>query len=209
MKNKDAFLITKDANIILYGAASIGYLMYNVLSGAGYRIVGFCDKRATEIREYMGLPVWDIGSIPYSPEECVIIVSVKNVFEHSAIANQFVEKGFFQIVFKPYAELIGCATKEQLTIGKAYDAILKREWIGPVELPYTYESRLHLNRDYAIAYESGNEVIARIPIMFIYTNNYQGSPMEKGGYQYPSPFHPYIVFPLLAGRRGKYGGLFK
>ena len=48
--NAESFVFSSRSEIILYGASSIGHLMFEKLSSAGYKIAGFIDKRAEEIK---------------------------------------------------------------------------------------------------------------------------------------------------------------
>ena len=49
---------------ILYGAASIGNIAKQSLENCGIEVLGYIDKRAFELQEYNGLPVWELETIP-------------------------------------------------------------------------------------------------------------------------------------------------
>ena len=46
--NDKTFEFSKKTNIILYGAASIGHLIFENLTYKGYNVIGFIDQRANE-----------------------------------------------------------------------------------------------------------------------------------------------------------------
>ena len=52
----------KGRKILIYGAASYGKRIYKRFIANGYEVAGFIDKRADEIREFMGVKVINLES---------------------------------------------------------------------------------------------------------------------------------------------------
>lgn len=96
--------ISKKTEIILYGASAMGIIGYNSLSIINnFNVVGFIDKRAGEINEQFGLPVWDIDKVPIDYNErhkFIVVVCVKNVFDHKDIVVNLQKIGFRYFIFK-------------------------------------------------------------------------------------------------------------
>ena len=88
---------------ILYGAAAIGDLVKDSLEKNGLEVIGYIDKRASELSEYNGLMVWSIEEVPqeYIDAEVNVYISVKNVFEHEKIALLLRKRGFTKIIYAP------------------------------------------------------------------------------------------------------------
>lgn len=171
MRNK--FTTDTNTKIILYGAASIGLIMYGNLKKQGYHILCFIDKRAEEIKEIEGVPV-------YLPEDAyiqgcdktntVIIVSVKNVFEHDKIAHSLRKLEFKNLIYKSGVILNGEENPDLLQLSKAYDAILQEQEIPPV-LPVSEEIVLYTFRDYSTIVVLDDESrITYVPVELIFTN---------------------------------------
>lgn len=119
MKNESFYTLEKK-DIVLYGAATMGCIYYEKIYKIGFNIIGFIDQRGKEIKEIYGLPVFSLENAEFS-KDVVIFIAVKNVFEHTKIANELVEKGYTNIIFRPYNCLIGQGTDEEKQINKMYD----------------------------------------------------------------------------------------
>lgn len=189
----EAYHITKETPILFYGAAAIGKLMFDKFSDKGFTIVGFCDKRADEIQTYMDLPVWELGKIPYSASDLVIVIAVKNVFEHDEIVKKLLSYGFDRIIFKPYLTIIGSAQPYQIKIGNCYDQILRNDIWDFSSVPIIEQWSAHGQKDYALISYKEDLVIAYIPVEFIFTNNYKDE-MEKWGNVNIMAFFTHIQF---------------
>ena len=114
----DEFILSKRSHFILYGAASLGSVLYKKLKQHGANIDAYIDQRAEEMHELMGLPVYGLTEVAnhLDVKNAVVIVSVKNVFEHTRIAAQLSELGFHNLLFKPYPVLQGKGTAEECLI---------------------------------------------------------------------------------------------
>lgn len=178
------FLFSKESKIILYGAASIGHIMFLGLSEAGYQVIGFIDKRAEEIKEYLGRPVWLLTDVPgdiKNNPDTVVFVSVKNVFEHQTVAEQLTENGFYRIVYKPYHILIDDATEKDKRMDMAYEQIFQGHPKEGIRIDVSEKTGAEYEKDYAVCRQGHADTVALIPVDFIYTNDYHNTEMEKWG----------------------------
>lgn len=166
---------------ILYGAASIGNEAKNALEKCGGKVVGYIDKRAFELTEYNGLPVWGINDVPskYVNSNMIVFLSVKNVFEHEKIAGDLKERGFSNIIYKPYNVLLGYGSKEENDIARLYDRLFNGELTEDFIIPRTNSKKA--GYDFAKICEKDKVVTAYIPTEFIFTNNYESAEMKRWG----------------------------
>ena len=181
--NDKTFEFSKKTNIILYGAASIGHLIFENLTYKGYNVIGFIDQRANELSSFIDRPVWALEEIPIellNNTNTIIIISIKNVFEHEEIVKQIISKGIFNIIYKPYNILQGGGSDYERKISKIYDAILNNQFNEIYVIPQIRAIKYEC-KDYALIKEIDDFVLAYIPVEFIFTNNYINSPMEKWG----------------------------
>ena len=165
------FLFDKSSNILLYGAASIGTIFHDILTSGGYRIDGFMDSRAFEIRCFKNLPVWNPEDVPGELDEYVVIISVKNVFEHSSIAKGLVGHGFRNIIYRPLSVIRGNGTAEEKLLNAAFDSIERKKLDDiPSSLPISCSLSGHKFSNRAIICDEGEQLVARVPVKLIYTN---------------------------------------
>ncbi len=180
---QEEIIVSKRSPILLYGAASIGSLMYDRLTDAGYTVIGFLDKRGDEIGRFCGLPVWTPDTLPdklKKDETLVVFFSVKNVFEHDAIARFLTKAGLKRLIFKPRGVLVHAPAPWETQMDAAYTSLFDGEWRDelPVPLPRLYDL---YGRDNALIDETNETVTAWIPVDFVFTNDYHDSGMEKWG----------------------------
>lgn len=170
MKSNNIKLINRKTPIIIYGAAGNGMRGYYFLKTINkYNVVGFFDKRASEIGTQYNLPVWNLGDYtPFDKEEVVVCVCVRNVFDHVNIVNSLISNGFKYIIFKPLTK----SSFDLDAIERNYDRIFREKDddeyfdLEPIcKLGYleAYECK-----DYAYISEVDGMITANIPFEFIY-----------------------------------------
>ncbi len=166
---------------ILYGAAAIGDLVKDSLEKNGLEVIGYIDKRASELSEYNGLMVWSIEEVPqeYIDAEVNVYISVKNVFEHEKIALLLRKRGFTKIIYKPYSVLMGHGNEAENRIAKIYDCLFAGEKLEHFVIPQAEKGKECYN--FAEISESGDKVTVYIPTEFIFTNDYGNTAMAKWG----------------------------
>lgn len=184
MKNKYSiyFKIKRETPIIIYGAASAGLKGYHSLRVLNYyNVIGFMDKRSDEIKYQYGLPVWNIDSIlPYNKKELLVVVCVKNVFEHKKIANQLIKNHYNNIIFKPIQIMKQETEVNYDAIDKNYNRIFNdanpnmKYDLEPIPLLENIE--IYNYCDYAIISRNSDAVIANMPLsdIFVKMGNQEG-----------------------------------
>lgn len=172
---KDKFFIYSNTNIILYGAASIGILTYQALAKKKIKVVGFIDQRAYEIIERYTMPVWSIDNIPtyIDKKNVVVIVAVKNVFDHDEIVLKLKECGFENILYKPSAVIAGYGDSKTISISTAYDNILNG-LACDFPIAKTFEIQRQKLVDNGVKIDLGQYKVCMIPTELVYTDFYNG-----------------------------------
>lgn len=167
------YSLKKNDKIIIYGAATTGAILYKNFIEANLDVIAFIDKRADETPLYYELPVWTLEQLRKylcHNQDVVIVIGIKNVFEHEKIARKIYEIGGKRIVFRPYKELNGQGNEEDKAINQLYSNLLSGICAGigyEISGIENYEIK-----DSAIIEISENYVIANIHIFYIFTDNY-------------------------------------
>lgn len=175
MKYGEKYQIDRNSQIILYGAATTGAILYRNFVEQGYRVTAFIDKRADEVDSYYGLPVISLQEVERgfkTISKAIVVIAVKNVFEHEKIAKELWQAGCDKIVFRPYAVVNGSGEQQDCLLNQAYDNILKGEF--QCELYSISGFDKAVLQDQAAIYEDENgDVIANIPIYDVWTDDYE------------------------------------
>lgn len=101
---KEEKTLDEAKHIVIYGAGFVGRSMFLRLSKR-YKIDCFAVTRRKEReREFLGIPIEEIGEIKYSPDDTAVIIGVGDSGNNQDdIVNTLQELGFKQIVF-PFIE---------------------------------------------------------------------------------------------------------
>lgn len=170
------FSVSENRNIVIYGAATSGKIVYDILKKNQIDIIAFIDKRADELDELYGKRI--VGSIDdisdLDKADCVVIIAVKNVFEHSKIAGTLLKSGINCILYKPYTVLIGEGTEDEKTISDCYDCLLSNQMEKLSHIPKTKDISAYVCKDSALIKEEEDYVWARVPTCLIYANKTEG-----------------------------------
>lgn len=172
------FLFDKGSPIILYGAATIGCMLDDHLTSLGYQIKGFMDLRAEEIGNLHEKTVFQPDDESLS-RDYVIIVAVKNVFEHSRIADDLAERGFKRLIYRPYVCLKGQGDEIENQLNDAYDSLtdFKGDSI-PFEgqLPLSQFPVHSLLKMSGVLAEEKSMITAYIPITMLFSDKTPQAP---------------------------------
>lgn len=203
----DEFRFDSTTPILLYGAAAIGNIMHENLLQQKFRVTGFIDKRAYEMTEFRGLPVYHIDDARLTPKDRAsvsVIVSVKNVFEHEQIAAKLIKQGYENIIYKSKSVLNNYGSEDRIALSTLYDDILANKKIAEQNLSKTKYTILNEYKDHALILENeeGNYVIANIPLEYIYTNNYSENESKWGNVNIMAFFTHLGFFRFLSGNIG-------
>lgn len=163
------FIFDKHAKIIIYGAATAGSRLVDRLEKMQIEVQGFIDKRAYEISDLKGYPVWAINEkelLQSIKDDTVIVIAVKNVFQHKFILKQLVKNtGCQKYIYLPVEE-----EKDSNLMKKAYDDLL----YGKIEFPYTLETveKVYINKFERADNRKveGDEVIIHVPVGTVFSN---------------------------------------
>lgn len=164
----------KGKKVIFYGAASIGTIMLPQFRNAGFDVIGFIDKRAKEMPSFMHRPVYSIDDRALDSmlsDDFVVIISVKNVFEHSNIANALINRGFHQIIFRPNASLEGYGNELQNKLNDAYSLVENEKYDEAKGIPCSEVKEPFVPRDSAIIDGDNDQVVAYLPIDMLFSDN--------------------------------------
>lgn len=120
------FVFDQQSLVWIYGAGAGGTLLYKKMNENGYQIQGFIDQRAEEMKKVYHLPVYSLEQWVQQnfSKQIIMIVSVKNVFEHSRIARTLLQHGVRNIIYKPYAVLKGNITQESKKLFEIHDRVI-------------------------------------------------------------------------------------
>lgn len=167
--------ISEDKKFVIYGAAAGGKVVFEKLEKCGKTVIAFIDRRADELNDFFlgGVPVFSPDAIPaglISNDDTVVIISVKNVFEHTSIANALFTLGARTIIYMPRSVLEHNATDIQMQIGDLYNRILNGEWDGKGKIPVLDIKEQYQFEDICLIKQENGMVWARIPVEYIFIN---------------------------------------
>lgn len=172
-----SFLLNKEKEYLIYGAGGNGLKLITVFKEKGYYLKGFIDKRASSLGNVRGEKVWNLDTLkellPES-DDLVIIITTKNVFEHTDIAYKLAEMGFDQCIYKPLPVLKGYSDEKLEKISMAHDVFMinidipKEQILAKTNLNYKmyYKDRLMISQN------AEKEVLTWMPLelLFNYKN---------------------------------------
>ena len=168
---KDFNLI--DKKIVIYAAGGVGRAAYTNLMEMGLDIYGFVDMRAELIKYAMGKPVLSIKQVRELDDKdaFLIIITLRNVFEHNRVANMLLSEGFSNLIYKPISILRGdYSDKKNITISDAHDSILIYKTIPGYSIAKTNASILNYFHNDALISKSDCGIKVYIPSELLYTN---------------------------------------
>ncbi len=168
-----SFLLDKEKEYLIYGAGGNGLKLINIFKEKGYKLKGFIDKRASTLGAVRGEKVWDVDTLKEllpEADDIVIILTTKNVFEHTDIAYGLAMMGFDQCIYKPLPVLKGYSDEKLEKISMVHDIFMvnidfpKEQMLSKVNLNYKmyYKDRLMASQN------SEEEVIAWMPLELIF-----------------------------------------
>lgn len=163
----------KDKKIILYATGGLSCKVEKLFKENGREIEVYIDRRAKDIQFFHDKKVFSINEAEESlqeKDEYVVIITTKNVFEHSKIATELRRKGFINIIYKDYGVLQGRKEKAIVSIDNAFENILNQNCIPENEIETIEDSTLNLICDEAYIREENGMTYAYIPANMIFTN---------------------------------------
>ena len=168
-------------SILIYGAATTGRIFFEILQKHGLGVSAFIDQRADEIPSYLGLEVLSVGEAKerfllergtHVNGQAVVIVAVKNVFEHERIARRLYRVGFRVLLFRPEKCLYGQGNNEENALNCCYDIFQSGNIPDKIQSVMDFDDDGSLT-DGAFLYKDGTYIVANIPFIYVYTDNYE------------------------------------
>lgn len=176
MISENGFLL-RNKKIWIYAAGSIGAVLLQLLKMEHLNVQGFIDRRAHSIQRYHGLPVKTLEEAAKSAdlEDYAVIITVRNVFEHSSIAEQLYRAGFRNLIFKPLDRIWGEKTASYLQIiDKAHDALLVDIQIPDFPIPTAQDScGSKQEKTMSIRHVEKDVLCVSIPVEKLIFNHYE------------------------------------
>lgn len=157
--------------ILIYGCGDKGIKIKNAIEQCGGEIEAYIDARAKDIPNFQGKKVFspkEVSDLSF-PNDYVIIITIKNVFQHNEIASIFQNKGYHNIIFKPLSILNNTTNNAQLfEISAAHETILDNNIIPTKEIPSIAELSLFEFSDQGIIEDNGDELKVYLPSDLFY-----------------------------------------
>lgn len=169
----ECYSINKDMKYIIYGAGGNCYHIKRLFDKEKYSIAAILDKRAEEMHFIEDTPVYTLEQFTKQEQlkdNIVIIVSIKNVFEHVNIARELLELGYKNIIYKPFPILQGEHDEEWDSINCVYEAILEEEKLSGLngkKIACSRRNHLVQFKDELIIEESNDTVMCWMPVELV------------------------------------------
>lgn len=126
-----------EKKIIIYAAGATSTIISNVLMNKGLSVECYIDKRAKDLKEKSDLLVYSLKEVQTNiknKDDYCVIITPKNVFEHTEIANRLSKIGFKNIIFKPKEILLGKSDTELLNINSIFDKLVTKKEVPTTEI---------------------------------------------------------------------------
>lgn len=183
------FFVSKNKQFVIYGAGGDCRRLIAVLRENNYQVVFIIDKRADSIVNLEGVPVVTFDELNFDNiRNCIFIISIKNVFEHTLIAKELLSRGVQNLVYKPLPVLHGTSDSEWEGISRAYDQLLIEKRIP--KFPIAISRRDHMMAYYDQLFISENQdvVLCFMPIELIHNYNTD----EAYGKMHMAAYYPLV-----------------
>lgn len=192
--------------LLLYGAGTNGIHTKQELEKRGFRILGFLDMRAQELGSLDGLPVWlpAPDRLPAFPEEPVVLITVKNVFEHQRIVKLLLRCGLRQLLYKPYAVLAGEGSEAQQAVSAAFDEMITGKSTPSAKIPCSSKAADRQERKGGLFEEQGGKGVFYAPLPFIFTNQVKREQFAWADLNCAALWPHIELFRFFGGLKGDY-----
>ena len=168
------FTFDENKNYVVYGAGGNCYHIIRLFQNTNYHIEAILDQRADTMSDVMGIPVYTLEEYrkgEHAKEKCVIIISIKNVFEHASIARNLIELGFENIIYKPFPILQGEKGEIWDSIDCVYEMLVEKKDLSAATqdnlVACSELSTLRVFKDELLISKSEQEVICWLPVELV------------------------------------------
>lgn len=157
---------------IIYGAGGNCFRVKKLLQNAQYTVAAILDKRAEDIHNVEDVPVYTpekFALMDEEKDESVIVISVKNVFEHINIARTLIERGYERIIYKPLPILQGEQDEEWDSINSVYEMIVEKSILLDTHARIACSRHDHLMvfKDELLIEDKGDQILCWLPIELV------------------------------------------
>ncbi len=162
----------EESSIWIYGKGGTGIRTDRMLMEAGCTVCGFIDKRAHEM---IGgsIPVVTLAEAAQEIQDkqrVVVIVCLKDVFQHEALARDLLAAGFHQIIYKPAHSLNGKDDNSVTQyINEIYERIVEKGQppLANCMVPWTKCIPIRLVDKFLIE-DCGETILAWVPVELVF-----------------------------------------
>ncbi len=200
------FKLAQDEPIVIYGAAAIGLIFYDICKELHIPVLGFMDKRGDEICELQGLSVWDVegSEVINLDKNTIIFVAVKNVFEHDNIVRKLLSKGFSNIIYRPYAVIKGAGSRDEELLYETYTMLMNKELVK-ANIPKTFAVHSYEYKDYSTIKKLEGERVIYVPAEILFTDKKKNKQVRWNWLDLPiMSLIPHIDFFRWMNRQEEY-----
>lgn len=169
----EMYQIDKHTPLVLYGAATIGTLLYQKYQLWGLNIKAFIDKRADELKNFLSLPVYAIDNDILDKENIVVILAVKNVFEHSRISAKLQKAGYKNIIFRPYNALNNNGSEQEILLNDVYSHVTEDSDFEPElykRIPFVDANAASTLKEQGVIKREDGNIIFYLPITMLFAD---------------------------------------
>lgn len=163
----------ENKKFVIYGAGAVGTLLKRLLIKESCFVESFVDARGDKMGRVEDLEVFSPDKFFQNhgdAEQYVIVITIKNVFEHSGIADLFIEHGYHNLIFKPRPVLLGKYRPEEQTINRAHDMLVIERRLPLHTISQSWEESQYVFDNKALISSEKKMVTVKIPIQMLYTN---------------------------------------
>lgn len=198
----DKFELDNSKQYVLYGVGGDALKLSCIFAKDGINFIGYIDKRAKSLGKVNGKPVWnldDLELLEKNSKNIVVIITIKNVFEHTSIAQTLAQHDLKQVVYKPLPVLQGSQNCDLIAISEAYDSFVV--YLKPPMGKVLQKVRLGIEyiwKDSLKICEKNNKIFAWVPAELIY--NYEHADAYEN-LSMPSMFPLLGLYRLFLGEQ--------
>ena len=163
------FQVTKQTNIILYGAGFRCEAIYKYLFANGYKVSLIVDKRPDKVGYQYICPIVTLESAEWRRlENAVVIVCLQNGMLHDEIAKTLYDVGLERILFLPTAKNYYLEHEMR----RCYQNLLDENWMEDTRIP-TYDEMCVDESTKEIIRDDGKMLTAWICNEFVFSSTPQ------------------------------------
>lgn len=194
------FKFDKQHKYVIYGAGGNCYRLLEFFKQTDYSVVAIIDKRAESLVEVNNVPVYTLEDFHCNDKNNIIVmISIKNVFEHTNVACQLLKRGYSNLIYKPEPTLKGIKDDIWDSINTAYDCLIEGNYLqyrNGLEVAVSDSSHMREYTNRLLIETKEDRVLTWLPMELIF--NYDRE--ELFGRQHMMAFYPLVnLYKYLLG----------